>query len=130
MKMIAYAPYVAVAFWGTMIFLGLRAAFVQEKGPLVAPLRDIKKKMGVLIWGAIAILYIIVLILVRQDSETIRRMESPVGLFTSAAFIPIILGNALLAARLFIADARMDPQSDEISGGDADPTTKGAGSCQ
>lgn len=108
--MIVYAPYLVVAFWGTMIFLGLRSSFMAGKGgPLVGPLRGVTQKMGALTWAAVAVLYLIVLVLARFDSETIRQMKSPFGIATSVAFIPLIAADMLLAAKLTLKD---EPESD------------------
>jgi len=100
--MIIYAPYLAVAFWGTMILLGLRSAFLSGKGPGRGLLREIDGKAGGLVWVPIVLLFLIVFFLARLDSETIRRMESPVGLYTGLSFVPLVAADALLAARLFL----------------------------
>ncbi len=102
--MIIYAPYLAIAFWGTMILLGLRSAFLAGMGPGRGLLCAIVEKAGGLIWIPILLLYLIVLLLARLDSETIRRMESPVGLYTSLSFLPLVAADALLAARLFLRE--------------------------
>jgi len=103
--MIMYGPYIAVVFWGAMIFFGFRSAFMTGKGgPLIPPLRSITGKFGVLTWAAVVILYVVVLVLARVDSENIRQMKSPVGIATSLAFIPLILADALLAAQLFLKE--------------------------
>jgi len=100
--MVLYAPYVAVVFWGTMILLGLRSAFLAGKGPGRATLLEIDRRAGAALWIAIVGLYLAALFLARLDSETIRRMESPVGVYTSLAFIPLLAADLLLAARLFL----------------------------
>ncbi len=100
--MIVYAPYLAVVFWGTMIFFGLRSAFLAGNGPGRAWLGEIDRRAGGLMWLPILLLYLVVLFLARLDSETIRRMESPVGVFTSLAFLPLIAADLLLAARLYL----------------------------
>ncbi|MCK5707536.1 MAG: hypothetical protein KAI43_07760 [Candidatus Aureabacteria bacterium] len=100
--MIVYAPYMAVIFWGTMIFLGLRSAIVQRKIPLIDLLQNIKKKMGNLIWIVIVILLHTVIFLTYKDSEAIRLRETPVGIFTTLAFLPLIIADLLLAVKLFL----------------------------
>lgn len=117
--MVMYGPYIAVIFWGVMIFFGLRSGFTAGKAQAIAgPLRDITGKMGVITWAAVAILYVLVLVLARVDSENIRNMRSPVGLATSAAFIPLVLADALLAAKLFLGGKDGGSQSPPPSSSD------------
>ncbi len=100
--MIVYAPYAAVVFWGTMILLGLRSAFLAGRGPCRETLRTLDRRAGAALWVVIIGLYFAVFLLARLDSETIRRMESPVGVFTSLAFLPLLPADLCLAARLFL----------------------------
>ena len=79
-----------------------RSAFLAGKGPWREPLRYIDRRAGAAIWIPIVVLYLAVLLLVRLDSETMRRMESPVGIYTSLAFVPLLAADLLLAARLFL----------------------------
>ena len=108
-----FAPFAVMAFWGTIIFFGMRSACIQERGPMIGSLRKIKKGLGPGIWAAVVILYAGALLLAYLDSQVLRRMESPFGIYTGLGFIPLVLGDMLLAARLFLSD---EPSEDPDAG--------------
>ena len=108
--MIAYAPFVAVLFWGTMIAFGIRSAVMQDKGPLAKPLKSIGTKFGNMLWIPIVVLLLAVVGLVSLDSKAIRERRSPVGVFTTLAFLPLLAADALIVAKLCAGET---PTADE-----------------
>ncbi|HPR62805.1 MAG TPA: hypothetical protein PK014_01170 [Thermoanaerobaculia bacterium] len=98
----AIFPLIAILFWGSIFFFGFRSAFVQEKGPLIQPMRTVLKSLGDAVWILIGILICGVILLVVLDVGQIAAHRSPVGFFTTMAFFCLIPADALLAAKLFL----------------------------
>lgn len=96
--MIIYAPYLALAFWGTMLFFAAGDIIKKGKAPFIIKITD---KIGMAVFIITAVLVIGAFSLAYIDSEIIRRHESPVGIFTFIAFIPLIISDVLLAAKIF-----------------------------
>lgn len=97
--MIIYAPYLALVFWGTMIFFGVGDIIKKGKAPAI--FFKPANKLGNIVFIIAFIMIAVAFFLAYQDSEIIRRRESPVGLFTCIAFIPLVIGDILLATKIF-----------------------------
>lgn len=98
--MLSYAPYLALAFWGTMIFFGLRSALQKGSGPLAGPAGYLREKLGPLMWPAAGVLLAAVVLLARMDAAAIQEKRSPVGVCTTLAFVPLVAADFLIAAAL------------------------------
>ena len=93
-----YLLLVGVAFWSTLVFIGVRRTFESGESPICEKARELDRAVPhlLLVFGLAAPALAVVLVAI--EIGRIHRMAGQIGGFASLGFLLAMAGSASLAA--------------------------------